>query len=150
MPNWAEGTLKLRGRRKNIKSALKEMFIGSDVSISEEMDDQALILTLTSINSYFYINNTKRAFIDKNKIEVLLEEDFEIIEIDDFKQAWRVIPKNYQEFSKKYNVDIKIFVFEQGLQFTQEIEIVDGQITKNETRKYDDYQWDVPFSKLGG
>lgn len=150
MPNWAEGTLKLRGRSENIKSALKEMFIGSDVTISEEMDDQALILTLTSIDSYFYINNTKRAFIDKNKIEVLLEEDFEIIEIDDFKQAWRVIPKNYQEFSKKYNVDIKIFVFEQGLQFTQEIEIVDGQITKNETRKYDDYQWDVPFSKLGG
>lgn len=150
MPNWAEGTLKLRGRRENIKSALKEMFIGSDVTISEEMDDQALILTLTSINSYFYINNTKRAFIDKNKIEVLLEEDFEIIEIDDFKQAWRVIPKNYQEFSKKYNVDIKIFVFEQGLQFTQEIEIVDGQITKNGTRKYDDYQWDVPFSRLGG
>ena len=150
MANWAEGTLKLRGRRENIKSALKEMFIGSDITISEEMDDQALILTLTSINSYFYINNTKRAFIDKNKIEVLLEEDFEIIEIDDFKQAWRVIPKNYQEFSKKYNVDIKIFVFEQGLQFTQEIEIVDGQITKNETRKYDDYQWDVPFSKLGG
>ena len=35
MPNWAEGTLKLRGRRENIKSALKEMFIGSDVSISE-------------------------------------------------------------------------------------------------------------------
>lgn len=150
MPNWAEGTIKLRGRRENIKSALKEMFIGSDATISEEMDDQALILTFTSINSYFYINKTKRAFIDKNKIEVLLEEDFEIIEIDDFKQAWRVIPKNYQEFSKKYNVDIKIFVFEQGLQFTQEIEIVDGQITKNETRKYDDYQWDVPFSKLGG
>lgn len=150
MPNWAEGTLKLRGRRENIKSALKEMFIGSDITISEEMDDQALILTLTSINSYFYIKNTKRAFIDKNKIEVLLEEDFEIIEIDGFKQAWRVIPKNYQEFSKKYNVDIKIFVFEQGLQFTQEIEIVDGQITKNETRKYDDYQWDVPFSKFGG
>lgn len=150
MPNWAEGTLKLRGRRENIKSFLKEIFRSDDVTISEEMDDQALILTLTSINSYFYINNTKRAFIDKNKIEVLLEEDFEIIEIDDFKQAWCVFPENYQEFSKKYNVDIKIFVFEQGLQFTQEIEIVEGEITKNETRKYDDYQWDVPFSKLGG
>lgn len=150
MPNWAEGTLKLRGRRENIKSFLKEIFRSDDVTISEEMDDQTLILTLTSIYSYFYINNTKRAFIDKNKIEVLLEEDFETIEIDDFKQAWRVIPKNYQEFSKKYNVDIKIFVFEQGLQFTQEIEIVEGEITKNETRKYDDYQWDVPFSRLGG
>lgn len=150
MPNWAEGTLKLRGKRENIKSALKEMFIGSDVTISEEMDDQALILTLTSINSYFYINNTKRAFIDKNKIEVLFEEDFEIIEIDDFNQAWSAIPENYQEISKKYDVDIKIFTFEKGFQFTQEIEIVDGEITKNETRKYDDYQWDVPFNSLGG
>ena len=150
MPNWAEGTLKLRGKRENIKSALKEMFIGSDVTISEEMDDQALILTLTSINSYFYINNTKRAFIDKNKIEVLFEEDFEIIEIDDFNQAWSAIPENYQEISKKYDIDIKIFTFEKGFQFTQEIEIVDGEITKNETRKYDDYQWDVPFNSLGG
>ena len=150
MPNWAEGTLKLRGKRENIKSALKEMFIGSDVTISEEIDDQALILTLTSINSYFYINNTKRAFIDKNKIEVLLEEDFEIIEIDDFNQAWSAIPENYQEISKKYDVDIKIFTFEQGFQFTQEIEIIKGKITKDKVRKYENYQWDVPFNSLGG
>ena len=95
MPNWAEGTLKLRGKRENIKSFLKEIFRSDDVTISEEMDDQALILTLTSINSYFYINKTKRAFIDKSKIEILLEEDFEIIEIDDFKQAWCVFPENY-------------------------------------------------------
>ena len=150
MPNWAEGTIKLRGKRENIKSALKEMFIGSDVTISEEIDDQALILTLTSINSYFYINNTKRAFIDKNKIEVLLEEDFEIIEIDDFNQAWSAIPENYQEISKKYDVDIKIFTFEQGFQFTQEIEIIKGKITKDKAIKYENYQWDVPFNSLGG
>lgn len=27
MPNWAEGTLKLRGRRENVASALKEMLL---------------------------------------------------------------------------------------------------------------------------
>lgn len=29
MPNWAEGTLKLRGRRENVASALKEMLLGN-------------------------------------------------------------------------------------------------------------------------
>ena len=148
MPNWAEGTIKLRGKSENIAAALKEMLSNDTVTLEDKWDGALLIFNTTA--TYFYINGTRRAFINQKQIDVWFEEEFCIVELDNFIQAWSAIPENYQEISKKYDVDIKIFTFEQGFQFTQEIEIVDGEITKNETRKYDDYQWDVPFSKLGG
>lgn len=79
-----------------------------------------------------------------------LDDDYLVIEINDFNQAWVVDPDDYQKISSKFDVDIKIFTFECGMEFTQEIEISKGEIIKNVCYEYDDYQWEVPFSKLGG
>lgn len=148
MPNWAEGSLKLRGKHKNIASALKEMLLNDTVTLEEECDGDLLVFNNTA--PYFYINKTRRAFINQNQIEVWLEEEFCIVELDNFQQAWSAIPENYQEISSKFDVDIKIFTFERGMEFTQEIEISKGEIIKNVCSNYDDYQWEVPFSNLGG
>ena len=148
MPNWAEGTLKLRGRSENIASALKEMLSNDTVTLEDKRDGALLIFNTTA--PYLYINGTKRAFIDKKQIDVWFEEEFCIVELDNFKQAWSAIPENYQEISIKYDVDIKIFTFEMGMEFTQEIEISKGKIIKDICNKFDNYQWDVPFSELGG
>ncbi len=148
MSNWAEGSLKLRGRRENIASALKQMLLNDTVTLEDEWDGVLLIFNNTA--PYFYINGTRRAFIDQKQIEVWLEEEFCIVELDNFKQAWSAIPENYQEISSKFDVDIKIFTFECGMEFTQEIEISKGEIIKDLCYKYDNYQWEVPFSNLGG
>ncbi len=148
MPNWAKGTLKLKGRKENIASALKEMLLNDSVTLEEQWDGNVLVFN--SELSYFYINGTRRAFIGNNQIEVWLDDDFCVIELDNFKQAWAAIPENYQEISKKHDVDIKIFTFEMGMEFTQEIEIRKGKIIQDICNEYDDYQWDVPFSNLGG
>lgn len=148
MPNWAKGTLKLRGRRENIASALKDMLLNDSVTLEEQWDGNLLVFN--SELSYFYIKGTRRAFIGNNQIEVWLGDDFCIIELDNFKQAWAAIPGNYQDISKKYDVDIKIFTFEMGMEFTQEIEIRKGEIIQNKCNEFDNYQWDVPFSNLGG
>ena len=148
MPNWAEGSLKLRGKCENIASALKEMLLNDTVTLEEEWDSDLLVFNNTA--PYFYINKTRRAFINQNQIEVWLEEEFCIVELDNFQQAWSAIPENYQEISSKFDVDIKIFTFERGMEFTQEIEISKGEIIKNVCSNYDDYQWEVPFSNLGG
>ena len=148
MPNWAEGSLKLRGKCENIASALKEMLLNDTVTLEEEWDGDLLVFNNTA--PYFYINKTRRAFINQNQIEVCLEEKFCIVELDNFQQAWSAIPENYQEISSKFDVDIKIFTFERGMEFTQEIEILKGEIIKNVVSNYDDYQWEVPFSNLGG
>lgn len=148
MPNWAKGSLKLRGRSENIASALKEMLLSDTVTLKNEYDGTLLIFNSTG--PHFYINGTRRAFIDQKQIEVWLEEKFCTIELVNFKQAWSAIPENYQEISSKFDVDIKIFTFERGMEFTQEIEISKGEIIKNVCSNYDDYQWEVPFSNLGG
>lgn len=149
MPNWAEGSLKLRGKKENIAQALKYMFCtAGNVEIEEDLEIGLFELTTTA--PYFYINKTRRAFIDQKRIEVWLEEKFCIVELDNFKQAWSAIPENYKEISSKFDVDIKIFTFECGIEFTQEIEISKGEIIKDVCYEYDDYQWEVPFSNLGG
>ena len=65
MPNWAEGSLKLRGRSENIVSALKEMLLNDTVTLEDEYDGTLLIFNNTG--PYFYINETRRAFIDQKK-----------------------------------------------------------------------------------
>lgn len=148
MPNWAEGSLKLRGRSENIASALKQMLLNNTVTLEDNWD--GTLLKFNNTAPYFYINETRRAFIEQEQIEVWLEEEFCIVELDNFKQAWSAIPENYQEISSKFDVDIKIFTFESGMKFTQEIEISKGEIIKNVCYEYDNYQWEVPFSNLGG
>ena len=148
MPNWAEGSIKLRGRSENIASSLKQMLLNDTVTLEDKWD--GTLLKFNNTAPYFYINETRLAFIEKEQIEVWLEEEFCIFELDNFKQAWRAIPENYQEISSKFDVDIKIFTFECGMEFTQEIEISKGKIIKNVCYEYDDYQWEVPFSNLGG
>ena len=151
MPNWAEGTIKLRGRAENIASALKYMFCDNTVTVTveEEWDGETLIFETTA--PYFYINGTRRGFIETDSLEFLLDKDFLIIELQDFKQAWAAIAENYQEISSKFDVDIKIFTFEKGKKFTQEIEISKGNIIKDiRNDKFSNYGWDVPFSDLGG
>ena len=148
MPNWAEGSLKLRGRSENIASALKQMLLNDTVTLEDEWD--GTLLKFNNTAPYFYINETRRAFIKQEQIEVWLEDEFCIVELNNFKQAWSAIPENYQEISIKFDVDIKIFTFECGMEFTQEIEISKGEIIKNVCYEYDNYQWEVPFSNLGG
>lgn len=92
MPNWAEGSLKLRGKCENIASALKEMLLNDTVTLEEEWDGDLLVFNNTA--PYFYINKTRRAFINQNQIEVWLEEEFCIVELDNFQQAWSAIPEN--------------------------------------------------------
>lgn len=38
MANWAEGTLKIRGRKENIESALRYMFQNYEETIDDEFD----------------------------------------------------------------------------------------------------------------
>ena len=151
MPNWAEGTLKLRGKTENIVSALKEMLLENQGTTLEEEYDGTLLRFKTE-NDYFKINVTRRAYISGEDIEIWVDDDdYMIIELEDFKQAWAALADNYTEISSKFDVDIKIFTFEMGMKFTQEIEISKGEIIKDIVNEnFTNYSWDVPFSRLGG
>ena len=104
MPNWAEGSLKLRGRSENIASALKEMLLSDTVTLKDEYDGTLLIFNSTG--PYFYINGTRRAFIDQKQIEVWLEKNFVPLN-------WIISSKRgvlIQKIIKKFQVNLMLIL----------------------------------------
>ena len=104
----------------------------------------------------FHINGTVRAFFEKEAFDNSYITEFDeideyIIELP-FKQAWDIKPDEYQNIADKYDLDIHIFAYESGLGFTHEVEIVNHELSKDITNKYEyqDYQWNVPFTNIGG
>lgn len=168
MPNWCGGVIKIRGKRENLKAFLKDILIptsfwGSRLKYEIEETDYSITFGVKErhkdlYDAYeevsWYLQGTRSAFIIQNKrIEFGFlrdEEEEQILTIEGFKQAWGIMPKDYLEFSKKHSVDIKIFGYEKGMEFTQEVEIIKGEVTKNKETEYKDYQWEVAFSQLGG
>lgn len=164
MPNWAEGTLKIRGTRADIKSFLTgalepghslsallgEFFKGIEATPGKlEVKEDAWEYTM-KCDEGIYIKGCKRASVG-TEIEWWFDDKHEeILIIDDFKIAWGVDPAPFVKLSEQYNIDFKIHVFEQGMEFNQEIEIHKGKLIKNNEIKFADYKWDCIFPNLGG
>lgn len=159
MANWAEGTMKIRGKRTDVLNFLRTGLqavdwngnnTGLTVEYDENDDDYATSLVVGKGTYEIYIVGTRRAFIAKDSDEFYLDNGKSSIVEFDFKQGWAVIPENFIELSRTYDIDFHIFTFEMGYEFTQEVEIVYGKLTKDIALKYDNYEWEVSFSKLGG
>ena len=163
MPNWAEGVLKIRGTRQNIRKLLVEVLepipdisqqiavmMGKEPQIPKvEIDEDEYDFTMKA-PSGLYIKGTRRAFIE-GTIEWYFDDTHEeVLTIEQFKQAWGVDSDPFVKLSRDYDVDIKIYVFECGMQFNQEIEIHRGTIIKDVEIKFDDYDWECIFPKMGG
>ena len=144
MPNWCEGTFKVRGTLSDVERFVQENMLDSIVSITKSEGDLEL-----ELSGEAYIKDSNRMFIypgyyysfDKNGKNTLTLQ---------FKAAWRVYIDPFVKMSKDYNVDIKIYGFEKGSEFNQDIVIVNGEVIKNDIITFNDYQWECPFPDLGG
>lgn len=47
-------------------------------------------------------------------------------------------------------MDIRLYGFERGMEFNQEVIIENGEIVKDEEIKFDDYDWECVMPHLGG
>lgn len=168
MPNWAEGSLKIRGPIENIKRFLDEGIQKKRLNtFGKEMNENIVFFTDWSdecgieYEYYFastsHIKHTSRAFIDPEIVKygeyAYLNgesiEDIDTIALP-FKQAWRVNTENFVKISKEYEIDISIHTFEKGAEFEQDILIKDGEIVKDEIIEYDNYQFESALPMLGG
>jgi len=163
MPNWAEGTLKIRGTRENIKKFLTEALspifsagdsirslLGQEVEQPKsEIKEDEWKFEMKSPNG-FHIAGTRRAFIESGIDWWFDDKHEEILVIDSFKQAWGVDPEPFAKLSKQYDIDFKIYVFERGMEFNQEVEIHSGEIITNKEIQFKDYEWECIFPNLGG
>lgn len=133
MPNWCEGSLKVRGTKGNMTKIILEGlhpvgFLGEEhpkLSVNEYGDIDS--------KETCWIENTRRGFVDGVEVYLSDYKDDEIlVAVFDSRFAWGIIATDLLETCIKYHVDMKIHAFECGLEFNQVIEIIDGKIVKDE------------------
>ena len=97
-----------------------------------------------------HLKNTSRGFV-KDSASFLLEKKAgkQIIFLA-AQFAWDIKTEELQWLSQEYCIDLKITAFEQGMQFERDIEIVQGFIVLDSTKKYQDYEWMCPCPTVGG
>lgn len=169
MPNWIEGTIKLRGTSEDIRKFLEEKInyydfktwieTGEDTIVPREkwkfkIEDWGDCFEVSwDGNAEPYIEGSRRAFLTSS--QAYFENNQTSIVCFDIKQAWAFTPddteaERWENLSKETNLDIRLFGFECGMQFGQEIEIINGKVTINKYFSYNDYNWECPFPNMGG
>lgn len=146
MPNWIEGTCKVRGKKSDIINFLENGLercngTGPHVTIDDKYGR-------TSVLTECWVRGTQRAFIGPS--DVYFEgEGIEVISLD-VRQAWSFKQSEWQKVAQKHNIDIRLWGSEMGMEFTQEVAIENGEITLMEVKKYNDWLWEAPFPYMGG
>lgn len=159
MPNWIEGTMKFRGKREDIKrfidNGLKAVTIFGETTniegyIDDTSDDEYINV---SFAKELYIKGTRRAFLQP--CDVYMAKDYGVV-IFHIKQAWSFTDRDddedrWQKISQEYNVDIRLYGIECGMEFTQEVIILkDSKLIINNVKQYEDWKWECPFPYMGG
>ena len=150
MPNWCQGTLKIRGEKEDIVNFLKNGItsVGVVGDLYESIiEDNKLFLTVTSTHTDFYVNNTTRGFIIQDKIYYDYDSNFLALH---FRQAWDIDAQELSKISKTYHLDFKIYAFERGAEFNRDIEIHKGNIIRDKVIHFDDYNWECICPYIGG
>lgn len=164
MPNWCKGNLKIRGKKENIVNFLKEgtlllegfwepKEIKPDIEEIHDYDEIEIKNFDKEKRDCLYIKETRRHFIDPVENEIYIydtDKEEQIICLENFKAAWGIDTDALRTISKRYNIDIKIYGFERGMEFNQDIEIIKGKIIKDEEIKFENYQWECINPDLGG
>ena len=156
MPNWIKGTMKLRGKREDIRRFFCDGVGPSSPACSENpvtdySDDDVMEFQFKDMP---HIKGTRRAFITDDYICMDQDEGVACVYV---KQAWAFYTgadsgdqNKWKEISDKYNLDIKLFGIESGMEFIQEMIIIRGKEPIVNEWQYEDWDWECPFPKMGG
>lgn len=151
MPNWIEGTMKVRGNPKNIVNFLDNAIESACRTQEVCIDDIEF-----SFQDFAHIKGSRRAFV-RGCCSVYINPLSTAIQTVclPIRQAWSFTPYEGSEsrwlnLAKEYSVDIRLQGFECGMQFYQDFAVCNGEIFIDEVRKYDDWDWDCPMPMMGG
>ena len=171
MPNWCEGTIKIRGKTENIVKWLKEGLnkyefdyetnelkpIDKDIwqYIHEEDGIISIELDLDSRGQDVAIEETTRAFITSDQVWNLgTNESLNPIIYLNFRQAWGIRPIEFVKLAKKYKLDFNLYGIERGAGRIDAYEIFNNGEAVVDNSKifafYSDFFWECPFPWMGG
>lgn len=149
MPNWCAGTLRVHGKKKNLQN-----FITYGLQLLPGKEKETPVLESDGYgdvcyNGTCYIKGTSRGLI--NSLDAYFDEDDCIQTIAlDAEFAWNINSEELLKVCQKYHVDMRIYAFEQGMEFNLEIEIINGKITKEAYIAFQDYKWECICPRMGG
>ena len=151
MPNWSKGCLKVRGKAANVKKFVLEGlqpvdFFGNALPKLELSD-----LGEVDTDKDCWIEGTTRGFVENMYADFsFVEDDETFTALLDAKFAWAVDADELLASCKKYDVDMKLYAFEKGMGFNQDILIVDGEIRRDCRIEFEDYNWECICPTVGG
>ena len=161
MPNWVEGKLKIRGDKKDMATFFKEEMreveyqnvpITNSVKIDIDKDGDFVVEKI-DFTHRFKLKNA-RHYITESSIDSFYSccksVNGKDVLVVGFEAAWLIDAEYFAEMSKKYDIDFKIYAFEQGKEFNQNLEVVKGKIIKDEVIEFDDYVWECIDPTIGG
>lgn len=161
MPNWVEGKLKIRGDKKDMATFFKEEmreveYQNVPVTNSIEIDidkDGDFVVEKIDFTHRFKLKNA-RHYITESSIDSFYSccksVNGKDVLVVGFEAAWLIDAEYFAEMSKKYDIDFKIYAFEQGKEFNQNLEVVAGKIITDEVIEFDDYVWECIDPTIGG
>ena len=138
MPNWCEGYLKIRGKKKDLKNFIENEIrlvkLNSIISEPEYIDIKMIddlgecsFNYKKSFGKYLHLKNTRRFFVESEEISFYYFEDEVCYLTLEFKQAWGIdVQELLVEHSKNYHIDFNIYASESGMEFEQYITVVEG------------------------
>lgn len=129
MPNWCKDidVFEIHGPKKNIVKFLSEGVEYSEYQYIIDCYSHGYVIQYTSRES------------------IILS-----LFLDDFGQAKNFKAKDLAKISSKYGVDLRIFATESDMEFCQEIEVINGEITIDRKVPYSDFTWEAPDPRIGG
>lgn len=151
MANWSEGCLKVRGKAANVKKFILEGLkpvdlLGNTLSKLELSD-----IGEVESDKDCWIEGTDRGFVENLCVDfAFVEDDETLTALLDTKFACGADAEELLTLCKKYSIDMKLYAFEKGMEFNQDILIVDGEIINNLTIKFEDYNWECLCPTVGG
>lgn len=155
MPNWCKGTLKVRGEYDNLKAFL-ENALDECRYYGEPPEGPLLEVAETpeyadiTLHRMAHLKDTSRGFVEGDTEVFIDRKPGSQIVLLEAKFAWDIKTEELQWLSREYGVDLKITAFERGAQFERDIEIVQGFISLDSVKEYQDYEWMCPCPTMGG
>ena len=151
MPNWSKGCLKVRGKTANVKKFILEGLKPVDNLGNELPKLELLDIGDVESDESCWIEGTTRGFVENLYVDFSFVEDDETFTATlDAKFAWAADADELLAVCKKYSVDMKLYAFEKGMGFNQDILIVKGEIINNLTINFEDYNWECICPTVGG
>lgn len=147
MPNWCEGTLKLRGKYENVLEALKKELSGGKIETNKWGDT-----TFTNIKNKRI--GKRRLMVKQEVFECFFpdeqEDEKEHTICLEVKSAWAFLPDELERISRTYDVDVRAHGYERGMEFKQIVTCLRGKEAEDKTFGYYDWEWECPFPHFGG